>query len=144
MSVHLEDTCVAHVQLYAHGHAHASSWHTRTRTPHTRMYTHTHSHTHKCIHMRRCERRTRTQNALRRRMCIQLYMHNACACMSCLYTYHSHTLPTTLDKNMILILILDNAPYHHSLDVDGFRPDGMTKDAIAERLKTLKKKRGVS
>ena len=42
-----------------------------------------------------------------------------------------------------MILILDNAPYHHSLAADGFRPDGMSKTDIARRLKTLRRKRRV-
>ena len=41
------------------------------------------------------------------------------------------------------ILMLDNAPYHHALVENGFRPDGMTKDEICDRLKTLPRKRGV-
>ena len=45
------------------------------------------------------------------------------------------------DKKMILCL--DNAPYHHSLVADGFRPGGMSKDDIISRLATLKRKRGV-
>ena len=40
---------------------------------------------------------------------------------------------------MKMILILDNAPYHHSLVEDGFRPDGMSKEDIVARLKTLKR-----
>ena len=42
-----------------------------------------------------------------------------------------------------MILILDNAPYHHSLVADGFRPDGMSKEDIISRLPTLRRKRGV-
>ena len=45
------------------------------------------------------------------------------------------------DKKMILCL--DNAPYHHALVADGFRPSGMSKDEIIERLATLPRKRGV-
>lgn len=41
------------------------------------------------------------------------------------------------------ILVLDNAPYHHAMVKDGFRPDSMTKDEIVERLATLPRKRGV-
>ena len=42
-----------------------------------------------------------------------------------------------------MILIFDNAPYHHSLMPDGFRPDGMSKEDICARLTTLPRKRGV-
>ena len=42
-----------------------------------------------------------------------------------------------------MILMLDNAPYHHALVSNGFRPDGMTKEDIADRLRTLPRKRGV-
>ena len=42
-----------------------------------------------------------------------------------------------------MILVLDNAPYHHSMVGDGFRPDGMSKDDIIERLGRLKRKRRV-
>ena len=42
-----------------------------------------------------------------------------------------------------MILCLDNAPYHHSLVADGFRPDGMSKDEIIDRLPTLRRKRRV-
>ena len=41
------------------------------------------------------------------------------------------------------ILMLDNAPYHHAMVDDGFRPDGMSKEDICDRLSTLKRKRGV-
>ena len=42
-----------------------------------------------------------------------------------------------------MILICDNAPYHHSLDGDGFRPASMSKTDIVERLRHLQRKRGV-
>ena len=44
-------------------------------------------------------------------------------------------------KNMILVL--DNAPYHHSLVENGFRPNSMSKDDIVARIHTLKRKLGV-
>ena len=44
-------------------------------------------------------------------------------------------------KNMILVL--DNAPYHHSLVANVFRPDSMSKEGIVERLQTLRRKRRV-
>ena len=42
-----------------------------------------------------------------------------------------------------MILCLDNAPYHHSLVADGFRPDSMSKEEIVERLRRLRRKPGV-
>ena len=45
------------------------------------------------------------------------------------------------DKKMILVL--DNAPYHHSIAGEGFRPAGMSKTEIVDRLKHLPRKRGV-
>ena len=39
-----------------------------------------------------------------------------------------------------MILVLDNAPYHHSMIDDGFRPDSMSKDDIVERLGRLRRK----
>ena len=39
--------------------------------------------------------------------------------------------------------MLDNAPYHHSLVPDGFLPDNMTKEDIADRLRGLLRKPGV-
>ena len=42
-----------------------------------------------------------------------------------------------------MILCLDNAPCHHSLVPNGFRPDGMNKDDIVDRLSTLRHKPGV-
>ena len=39
-----------------------------------------------------------------------------------------------------MILVLDNAPYHHTLVDNGFRPDGMSKESICERLATLPRK----
>ena len=42
-----------------------------------------------------------------------------------------------------MILCLDNAPYHHTLVEDGFRPGNMSKEAIVERLRTLPRKAGV-
>ena len=39
-----------------------------------------------------------------------------------------------------MILILDNAPYHHSLVGDGFRPNSMSKTDIVARISTLKRK----
>ena len=42
-----------------------------------------------------------------------------------------------------MILILDNAPYHHTLVNDGFRPAGMSKEEIVERLQRLPRKRGL-
>ena len=42
-----------------------------------------------------------------------------------------------------MILILDNAPYHHSMVSEGFRPDAMSKDDIVERLSRLRNKRRV-
>lgn len=41
-----------------------------------------------------------------------------------------------------MVLILDNAPYHHTLVADGFRPAGMTKEEIVQRLGELPRKRG--
>ena len=41
------------------------------------------------------------------------------------------------------ILMLDNAPYHHAMVSDGFRPDNMSKEDICERLTRLPRKRGV-
>ena len=45
--------------------------------------------------------------------------------------------------NKQMILMLDNAPYHHSLVGDGFRPNSMSKTEIVARLPSLKRKRGV-
>ena len=42
-----------------------------------------------------------------------------------------------------MTLILDNAPYHHSLVDNGFRPDSLSKEQIVARLPTLKRKRRV-
>ena len=45
------------------------------------------------------------------------------------------------DKSMILMI--DNATYHHTLVPDGFKPDNMKKEDIADRLRGLRRKHGV-
>ena len=39
-----------------------------------------------------------------------------------------------------MILVLDNAPYHHASPENGFRPGSMSKKDIVERLPTLPRK----
>ena len=42
-----------------------------------------------------------------------------------------------------MILVCDNAPYHHTIAGEGFRPASMSKTEIVDRLTRLPRKRGV-